>query len=151
MLWLEIKLINPLPRYRKAVKFKLSFFRPHGYRIFISNRFKFTDTSRFRPFSCAAMPVWYLSIQIVHQREPDLANINLLPLSFVYLWFLFNFLQTDWSNFPMLHARIKQERLKTQRKAGFFLFQRYKTDVAYFCQESYFRFETLNNTHAPTA
>ena len=136
MLWLEIKLINPLPRYRKAVKFKLSFFRPHGYRIFISNRFKFTDTSRLRPFSCAAMPVWYLSIQMVHQREPDLANINLLSFSFVYLWFLFNFLQTDWSNFPMLHARIKQERLKTQRNAGFFLFQRYKTDVAHFCQES---------------
>ena len=136
MLWPEIKLINPLPKYRKAVKFKFSFFRPHGYRIFISNRFKFTDTSRFRPFSCAAMPVWYLSIQIVQQREPDLPNINLLSFSFVYLWFLFNFLQTDWSNFPMLHARIKQERLKTQRNAGFFLFQRYKTDVAHFCQES---------------
>ena len=26
MLWLEIKLINPLPKYRKAEKFKLSFF-----------------------------------------------------------------------------------------------------------------------------
>ena len=111
MLWLEIILINPLPKYRKAVKFKLSFFRPHGYRIFISNRFKFTDTSRFRPFSCAAMPVWYLSIQIVQQREPDLPNNNLL-------------------------SRIKQERLKTQRNAGFFLFQRYKTVAAHFCQES---------------
>ena len=66
------------------------------------------------------MPVWYLSIQIVQQREPDLANINLLSFSFVYIWFLFNFLQTDWSKFPMIHARIKQERLKTQRNAGFY-------------------------------
>ena len=95
MLWLEIKLINPLPKYRKAVKFKLSFFRPHGYRIFISNRFKFTDTSRFRPFSCAAMPVWYLSIQIVQQREPDLPNINLLFFIICWLMVCFQFL-AEW-------------------------------------------------------
>ena len=126
MLWLEIKLINPLPRYRKAVKFKLSLFRPHGYRIFISNRFKFTDTSRFRPFSCAAMPVWYLSIQIVQQHEPDLANIN-LSFSFVYLWFLFKLSDASCTN------QARKTKNPAERRI---LFQRYKTDVAHFCQES---------------
>ena len=126
MLWLEIILINPLPKYRKAVKFKLSFFRPHGYRIFISNRFKFTDTSRFRPFSCAAMPVWYLSIQIVQQHEPDLANIN-LSFSFVYLWFLFKLSDASCTN------QARKTKNPAERRI---LFQRYKTDVAHFCQES---------------
>ena len=128
MLWLEIKLINPLPKYRKAVKFKLSFFRPHGYRIFISNRFKFTDTSRFRPFSCAAMPVWYLSTQIVQQREPDLPNINLLMVSFQFL--------ADWL-IKISDASCTNQARKTKNPAERrILFQRYKTDVAHFCQES---------------
>ena len=128
MLWLEIKLINPLPKYRKAVKFKLSFFRPHGYRIFISNRFKFTDTSRFRPFSCAAMPVWYLSTQIVQQREPDLPNINLLMVSFQFL--------ADWL-IKISDASCTNQARKTKNPAERrILFQRYKTDAARFnCQK----------------